>query len=85
VSKVGSCKRQQDYRAWLTEVLDHPYLATIQGGDRELYEEERAPSILMSSGFTKINEGESVVMILTTKAYYQFRGRRMNSAELNST
>lgn len=60
-------------------------MQTIGVGERELYLEHKAPSITLSSGFTKINEGESVVMIVHTKAYYQFRGRRMDTTELTST
>jgi len=45
-------------------------MATISGSFRELYAEDKAPAIQMAAGFTKINEGESVVMILSTKAFY---------------
>jgi len=72
IHNVGSCRRMQDYRGWLVEVLDHPYLNTIDalGTGRETYAEEKAPSIQMASGFTKINIGASVVMILHVKSYY---------------
>jgi len=63
--------------------VDHPYLNTIgSGSTREYYADDKAPAISMAAGFTKINIGGAVVMIIHVKSYYQFRGRRMNTSEL---
>lgn len=78
--------RSIDYRGWLVETIDHPYMSTIEfgGSTREFYAEQRAPSIAFASGFTISIKGECDLLIIHSKASYQFRGRRMDNAELAS-
>jgi len=80
-----------DYRQWLVQTQERPYLKTINvaGTDREEYDEgdvSRSPAIKMAQYFSPLglvaNPLKAGIGILRCEVEYEFRGRRLETEQL---
>jgi hypothetical protein len=75
----------QSYVQWLSQNLAHPYLKTIFGSSREVYDVQRCPTQHLWGIFSPLVTGDNHLTVLGTlviRVHYEFRGVRTDTQSL---